>query len=51
MKYNLGKKYYEYEKEIRQSHGFKWMKATDYYATHTYKNPPLLNKNEGLNKN
>lgn len=36
---------------IQTSHGFKWMKATDYYATHTYKNPPLLNKNEGLNKN
>ena len=37
--------------ELKQSHGFKWMKATDYYATHTYKNPPLLKKNEGLNKN
>ena len=21
--------------ELKQSHGFKWMKATDYYATHT----------------
>ena len=27
--------------ELKQSHGFKW----------AYKNPPLLNKNEGLNKN
>ena len=37
--------------KLTKSHGFKWMKATDYYATHTYKNPPLLNKNEGLIKN
>lgn len=28
--------------ELKQSHGFKWMKSTDYYATHTHKNPPLL---------
>ena len=37
--------------KLTKSHGFKWMKATDYYANHTSKNPPLLNKNEGLNKN
>ena len=28
--------------KLTKSHGFKWMKATDYYATHTSKNPPLL---------